>query len=183
MDTPSSFPPQTLRDEGEPSTTTTSSGNGSPVILSLLINDKEAALCAIKRDGKTYLYGISPDLRTDKDVTMAAVSQSGKYLSCAPDALKDDKDVVLKALANYPGALKYASDRLRKDKNLALAAVTCHWRCLEHLGYQIRGDQDVIEQTISSHKGFGSSDFAARQASRSRSQSSRSSAVRSAPLA
>ena len=67
----------------------------------------------------------SDELRADREVVLAAVSQHGFALQYASDALRDDAEVVLAAVKMDGVALKFASDELRGDREVVLGAVRC----------------------------------------------------------
>ena len=66
---------------------------------------------------------VSPRLRTDKDVVLAAVTQKGSDLAFTSASLQADKQVVLAAVRQDGSALRFASTGLQADKEVVLAAV------------------------------------------------------------
>lgn len=86
--------------------------------------EKEIALIAVKQYGQSiaYAYNDKIDLRTDRDVVMAAVHQYGFAISDAPK-FKSDKGVILEALKTFSGAVSYADSSLKKDESFMLQAV------------------------------------------------------------
>jgi len=53
------------------------------------------------------------NLKSDKEVALAAVRESGSALQHASDNLKSNKEVVLAAVRMDGNALQYASDQMR----------------------------------------------------------------------
>lgn len=102
---------------------------GETLILRFLPNKaKDKAIVAVRKAGKagSALAYVSEELRNDKDVVLAAVSNYGYALEYASKELCADKEVVLAAVRDNGYALEYASKELRADKDVVLAAVNNH---------------------------------------------------------
>ncbi|MEI8329309.1 MAG: DUF4116 domain-containing protein, partial [Chlamydiia bacterium] len=68
-------------------------------------DDKNLILRAIREEGLAALDLVSPRLRTDKDVVLAAVTQKGSDLAFTSASLQADKQVVLAAVRQDGSAL------------------------------------------------------------------------------
>ena len=72
----------------------------------------------------SLLQYVSPELRDDRDIVLAAVAKSGAVLEYASPNLRSDREVVLAAVLESGRALKHASSELQKDRELVLAAAS-----------------------------------------------------------
>lgn len=75
--------------------------------------NKAFVLAAVRQDGAA-LRKASEELKSDKEVVLAALSTKGStsYVLCyASEELKDDKEVVLEAVCVCKCALYYASEK------------------------------------------------------------------------
>ena len=61
-----------------------------------------------------------------------------------PDELKADKEVVIAAVSNDGNALEYASNTLKADKEVVLAAVSNNGNALELSSAELQNDPDII---------------------------------------
>ena len=90
------------------------------------LNNKHSVLGAIK--GKKFggiIQYVSPQLRADKDVIMAAVSDDGSLLGYASEELRGDKQVVMTAIKNTSHvrnltSFKYISGEAKLDTEIIL---------------------------------------------------------------
>ena len=79
--------------------------------------------CTRGRDARTALLNYPPpQLKRDREVVLAAVSNAGEALQYASDELKKDREVVLAAVSNVGRALQYASKELNSDPEVRLTA-------------------------------------------------------------
>ena len=60
----------------------------------------------------------SEELRNDRDVVKAAVSNKDQSLLYASEDLKSDKEIVMIAMNKNVSSLYYASEKLQNDKDL-----------------------------------------------------------------
>ena len=72
------------------------------------MDDFDVTIATVKRGGDCILGQASPEMRSNKEVVVAAVSKYGKQLAYASAALKADPDVVLAALKSDPTAIRFA---------------------------------------------------------------------------
>lgn len=93
-------------------------------VAEALWDDCDFVLEVISRCSGGVLEYVSKELRSRKEIVLAAVSRSGWALRYAADSLQDDKQVVLAAVQENGLALQYASNRLKKDQEVAAA---CTW--------------------------------------------------------
>merc|ERR1719276_793938 len=62
------------------------------------------------------------DLKADKEIVLAAVSNKGDALQHASDSLKEDREVVKAAVSNNGSALKFAKGGLNQDEEMLKAS-------------------------------------------------------------
>lgn len=78
---------------------------------------------ALTRTGKAIRYA-AEELRANKEVVLAAVSQDGHALQYASEELRDDQDIVFRAVTQNASSLKWASSKLQSllssDENEAV---------------------------------------------------------------
>ena len=106
--------------------------------------EKINVLAAIVKDGRFALMYASQELRADKEVVLAAVTQDGHALGCASQELRADRDVVLTAVARNGHAFMYASPELRADRDVVLAAVALSRDALGYASRMLRADKEVV---------------------------------------
>mmetsp|Transcript_67279 Transcript_67279/g.125672 ORF Transcript_67279/g.125672 Transcript_67279/m.125672 type:complete len:194 (+) Transcript_67279:50-631(+) len=63
------------------------------------------------------------ELKSDRDVVLAAVAQKGMALQCAAEELKSDREIALKAVAQNGQALQHVAEGLKSDREVITAAV------------------------------------------------------------
>ena len=73
-----------------------------------------------------------------------AVAQDGYALQWASAELRSDREVVMAAVKNYGEALKYASAELRADREVATVAVAQDYRALMLVSDELQGDRELI---------------------------------------
>jgi hypothetical protein len=113
------------------------------VLLMRLDPRRTAALKGL-RDGHVELEDLEEELRSDRDVVLAAVQVDGHSLRYASEELKQDRSVVLAAVKESGMALQHAGEEPRKDREVVLSAVGCHSQALRYACAELRGDQEVI---------------------------------------
>ena len=113
------------------------------IIGERLRSDREVVLSAVRNSGYALRFA-SKTLRDDKDFVLAVVSHSGEELQYASTKLRGDKDVALAAVNEFGYALQYASTKLRGDKSVVLAAVNEFGSALHFVSTKLRGDKDVV---------------------------------------
>ena len=69
------------------------------------------------------LQFFNDEIKSDRDVVLAAVKQYGYALEYTCDALKNDKELVLFAVTQDGSAIRHASEILKNDKEVVLAAL------------------------------------------------------------
>ena len=128
-----------------------------PIILKLSICpentnnlkvDREVVLAAVSNDGRSLEYA-DDALKADHAVVLAAVSNEGRALQYADDTLKADREVVLSAVSKNGSALEYADDTLKVDREVVLAAVSNDGRSLEYADDALKADHAVVLAAVS----------------------------------
>lgn len=90
------------------------------------------------------MHDASPELRADRELVFAAVSNRGDALQHAADELKADKELVLAAVGNCGDALQHASPELRADREVVLAAVSNQGHALQDAAPELRADRELV---------------------------------------
>lgn len=110
-----------------------------------LKSDREVVLAAVRHSGDALLFS---ELAGDKEVVLAAVTASGDSIRYADEAFRSDKDVVLAAVQQDGLSLRYACDKLKDDPEVAMAAVHSKGRALRHASDRLRGDLDIVMEAM-----------------------------------
>ena len=64
----------------------------------------------------------SPELKSNREVVLQAVSHNGLELRTAAPELQADREVVIQAVRSCGGAIKYASTELQRDLEIQAIA-------------------------------------------------------------
>ncbi len=96
-----------------------------------LKSDKDVVMAAVKQVGWTLHYATN-ELKNDRDVVMSAVIQDGHALRYSSQKLKNDEKVVMTAVKNNPDSFYWASDLLRNNSDFIL-------RCIGEVGAKLLG--------------------------------------------
>ena len=110
-------------------------------------SDDKVVLLAEVQDGLAYdlaLQCASNELRSDREIVLAAVRQSGLVLYYAANELRSDREIVLAAVRQNGLALEHASDKLRSDREIVLAAVRQNGLALQHVSSELRSDREIV---------------------------------------
>jgi hypothetical protein len=99
------------------------------------------AKCA-EADGLAFTYG-SEEVRANKMVAMAAVSQNGHALYYASSALKSNREVVRAAVLQDGYALLSANEKLKHDRELVMEAVQGDGLVYMTCGAELHNDREV----------------------------------------
>mmetsp|Transcript_154140 Transcript_154140/g.272128 ORF Transcript_154140/g.272128 Transcript_154140/m.272128 type:complete len:284 (+) Transcript_154140:75-926(+) len=94
--------------------------------------------------GQLHLKDIDDELRSDRDIVLAALRRDGHSLQFVSDALRSDPDVVLAAVKISGRSLEYASTSLQADKELVMLAVSQDGLAIRYADRQLRSDLDVV---------------------------------------
>lgn len=117
------------------------------------LNSSQALMLAVLKyhpRGPLYhsLHYASKELKDNKEIVMAAVSQDGSALQYASKELQDDKDIVKAAAAKDRNALKYASERVRNDKKTIMVAVTQFGYALKFASKGLQDNDDIVMAAV-----------------------------------
>jgi hypothetical protein len=110
-------------------------------------SDRDVVVAAVRHLGNNLIYA-SEELRDDKEIALLASSSpgfGGVFQHLSPE-LRADRVLLLAALRQpRPGdALSHAADELRNDKSIILDAVRHHGRVIEQAPIHLQEDPDVI---------------------------------------
>jgi hypothetical protein len=92
----------------------------------------------ILKEIRTQEFNKSDDLKNDKNIVLAVVSQNGLALETVSDELKDDKDVVLAAVRQNPESMQYASDELKDNTDFCIQVVMANPDAIKYVPEDIR---------------------------------------------
>ena len=109
--------------------------------------DKEVVMAAVTNNGNALQYA-SPELKADKEVVMATVTNNGFALRFASPELKADKEVVMVAVSKIGFALRFAPE-LQGDKEVVMAAVTNNGNALQFASPELQGNRKVVIAAMS----------------------------------
>jgi hypothetical protein len=109
--------------------------------------DKKEALKQLKAK-EIVLEEVDKELRSDKDVVLAAVKNFGGDLEYADDALKADKKVVIEAIKQDGCAFEYADEKLKSDKKFLLEIVKEDGYALEYADDKLKADKEIVLEAI-----------------------------------
>lgn len=128
--------------------------------------EKQQAIAEVTIDGMN-LKNMSQELRSDRDVIMAAVKQNGNSLQYSLKETerldveglaiisynpREDKDIVMAALANNAFALAHASSEMQNERDIVLAAVSNNGLSIIHASHRLRDDYEIVFNAISQNK-------------------------------
>ena len=108
-----------------------------------LRSDRELVLAAVAKHG-WVLRKVSDELKADKVVVLAAVAEHALALRYASESLRDDKGFMLTAVAKRCRSLAYASETIRANREVVLVAVAQDGLALQHASAELRADKQVV---------------------------------------
>ena len=108
-----------------------------------LRSDRELVLAAVAKFGWALLYA-SKQLRSDKQVVLAAVAEQARAIEYACESLRDDKEFMLTAVAKCGLSLSYASEAIRADREVVQFAVAQDGCSLEFASEELKADKQVV---------------------------------------
>jgi len=91
---------------------------------------------------KNIRLGVKAALSINDVATLDLVKRHGYLLHFASDEIKSDRKVVLAAVTQFGSALEYASEELKNDREIVLAAVTQNGNALVYAGQQLKNDRE-----------------------------------------
>ena len=128
-----------------------------PIILKLSIcpentnnlkADREVVLAAVSNNGSALEYA-DDALKADRESVLAAILNEGSALYYADDTLKADREVVFAAVSKNGCALACADDTLKVDREVVLAAVSNDGSALEYADDTLKADREVVLAAVS----------------------------------
>ncbi len=114
-----------------------------PIANNILKDDPVTALTVMSKVGKMLKYA-SKNIRDNKDIVIAAVSEDGRALEFASNRLQDDDLVANIAVNNDGVGFKYISNRLKDNEELLFTAIKQYWHAIEHASDRIKKDKGLI---------------------------------------
>ena len=113
-----------------------------------LKNDRAIVLAAITQNWEAFQFA-SAGLKRDTDITLFAVRKNGLALAFASDVLKNNKKVVFKAVSQNWEALKYASEKMKENFNLVLIAINQNGLALAFASELLKNDKKIVFEAVS----------------------------------
>ena len=117
-----------------------------PLISENLKADKEFMTQAIYINGNSIQYAsekVLEELKSDREIILAAVKESVYNLEYASEELRGDKEIVTIAIMGEGCCLKYASEELKGNREIVLAGVKTSW-CLKFASEELKTDKEFI---------------------------------------
>ncbi len=86
--------------------------------------DREIVLAAVSQDGQgSALEYACKESKSDREIVLAAVSQDGLALEFACKEFKSDREIVLRAVKTLGAALEFACKEFKSDREIVLTAL------------------------------------------------------------
>jgi hypothetical protein len=111
----------------------------------VLIRSMDVLTAILPEHGGNALFFASEELRSNREVVLRVVRDSGIGLSHATVELQDDREIVEAAVQNEGRALEFASERLKNDAQLVYVASLRKSRGPAELGTRIAREQLLAE--------------------------------------
>lgn len=125
------------------------------ILLSFTSDNAEAnkmvMLAAIAVDSSSFLSTFkdaSVDLRSDKDVVLAAMGKNENSAASISDGGKADKTLMIAVVTFCGSALEHASKALQNEKEVVLAAVTQNGTALRYASQEMKSDKHVVHAAM-----------------------------------
>ena len=96
------------------------------------------------KPGSIILEHVSPNLKKNFNVVLAAVYASGYELEFAHEFLKENSTVVRTAINNTASSLRFASEEMKSDIQVVAYAVSRDGTVLRFAGETIKEDKTVV---------------------------------------
>lgn len=133
-----------------------------------LWGDRDFVLAAVRKNWHTWLEHVSPELRADKEVVLAVMTQHGRAIRYVAKQLSGDPEVVLAALHQRPkhasfvdlGALEtmmdehvalvfqYVGPELRANCGFMVAAMDKDWHTYRYAAPQLWEDPAFVLEAV-----------------------------------
>ena len=110
-----------------------------------LRSDREVVIAAVKQNGVALEYA-SRELLSDRDFMLAAVGQDGATLEYASDELRADREIVIAAVGHCGPALQFAANALRRDRGVVLAAMLQDESALQYADDSLPYDKRLLRE-------------------------------------
>lgn len=94
---------------------------------------------------------LKPEMKANKKVALAAVTNWGHTLGACDEQLRDDRQVVYAAVKNTGSALNAASSRLKQDPEIFHLALETHGWALEHGTESDKANEQTVLKAIKLH--------------------------------
>eukprot|EP01080_Neovahlkampfia_damariscottae_P003763 gene3763-6651_t len=95
-----------------------------------------------------------PELRCDKDIVLASLSNSNEWVHHIPENLKHDKDVIIMFRKNDPGYFQILTNQMKNDKEIAMRAIELNGQNFKFCSKKLQNDEDLLIKSIESHDKF-----------------------------
>lgn len=108
---------------------------------------REEIIEALNHDLLSFRY-TTKEVRDDKEIVLAVVSQFGHLLEYASERLRNDREVVCSALKSRAQSLRYASDELKDDEELVMLAIEGAAEALICASARLKNKESVVRAAI-----------------------------------
>ena len=120
-------------------------GHGLEYVSHDMKGDRELCVAAVTQSWEALKWA-REDMKGDKDVLLAAYQQMG--LSFTRHDIKNSRSIVKAAVGKKGAALKITSDEMKGDRELCTVAVAQDGLALEFVSHELKGDRDLCMTAI-----------------------------------
>mmetsp|Transcript_22787 Transcript_22787/g.41901 ORF Transcript_22787/g.41901 Transcript_22787/m.41901 type:complete len:252 (-) Transcript_22787:41-796(-) len=110
-------------------------------------SDREVVLAAVQQTWRALEYAKEP-CSGDSKIVMEALRQDWRALQWAMDACKSDREVVLAAVQQKGRALQFAKETCRSNRQIVLTAVQKDWEALGWAAEPCNSDQEIVLKAV-----------------------------------
>lgn len=108
-----------------------------------LKSNRDMVLAAVTVDPRNLQYA-SVSLQNDKEIVLAAVQVDGRAVIYASEDLQNDEEVVLAAVSATALALEHASPDLQNNETIVMAAVQQDGNALQYASSRLQNDETIV---------------------------------------
>ena len=88
------------------------------------------------------------ELKGDRKIVMAAVSQDCYALEFATEELQGDPEIVMQAVSQNGFALQFAAEELKGDREIVMAAVSQNGFALRCATEELKDDEKILQHAL-----------------------------------
>ena len=120
-----------------------------PYVSDELRADRDLVLLLVRAGRDPFiLKELAGELRRDREVVLAAVSQNGWAIQFAPEELRADQEIVEAAVAQWGGCLGKAAPELRANPDVVRIALRSSGLALLSVAEELLADRGVVMAAV-----------------------------------